>query len=92
MFKRVIWFGIGSAAGAAGTIWAEQKIRSQIERAKPAQLAGTARRAVRAAIDEGRTVASTREGELRALLPSGRPPSGVTVLRPREDRVSHVRR
>ena len=47
MFKRVIWFGIGSAAGAAGTIWAEQKIRSQIDRARPTQLAGTARRAVR---------------------------------------------
>ena len=92
MFKRVVWFGIGSAVGAAGTVWAEQKVRSQLDRARPAQLAETARRAVRAAIDEGRTVASEREGELRSRLGSGHPSTGVTVLRPKDDRVPHVRR
>lgn len=65
MFKRVIWFGIGTATGAAGTVWAERRLRAQLERARPAHLADSARRAIRAALEEGRAAARERETELR---------------------------
>ncbi|MBX7070772.1 MAG: hypothetical protein K1X38_15420 [Microthrixaceae bacterium] len=32
MFKRVIWMGVGAAAGSVGTIWAERKVKAQIDR------------------------------------------------------------
>jgi hypothetical protein len=65
MFKRVVWFGVGAAAGTVGTVWAEHKVRSQIDRARPVNVVDSARRAVRIALDEGRTAAREREIELR---------------------------
>jgi hypothetical protein len=65
MFKRVVWFGVGAAAGTVGTVWAERKVRSQIDRARPINVADSARRAVRVALQEGRTAAREREIELR---------------------------
>ena len=65
MIKRVIWFGVGAAAGSVGTVWAERKVRSQLDRARPVNVAESARRAVRAALDEGRSAAREREIELR---------------------------
>jgi hypothetical protein len=65
MFKRVVWFGVGAAAGTVGTVWAEHKVRSQIDRARPINVAESARRAVRVALQEGRTAAREREIELR---------------------------
>ena len=65
MFKRVIWFSVGAAAGAAGTVWTERTVKRQLERAKPSHVVHTARRAVRAAVDEGKVAAREREIELR---------------------------
>lgn len=65
MFKRVVWFGVGAAAGTVGTVWAERKVRSQIDRARAVNVADSARRAVRVALQEGRTAAREREIELR---------------------------
>ncbi len=65
MFKRVIWFGVGAAAGTVGTVWAERKVRSQLDRARPQQLAESARVAVQNALAEGRAAARDREIELR---------------------------
>lgn len=66
MFKRVIWFGIGAAAGTVGTVWSERKVRAQLDRARPAAVRQSVQRAVRAAVEEGRAAASAREDELRA--------------------------
>lgn len=76
MFKRVIWMGIGAAAGSAGTIWAERKVKTQIDRvaqkATVQHVAGTARDrivdvrdTVVAAVTEGRVTKQTVETELR---------------------------
>jgi len=76
MFKRVIWMGIGAAAGSAGTIWAERKVKSQLDRvsqkATVQHVAGTARDrivdvrdTVVAAISEGRSTKQEAESELR---------------------------
>lgn len=76
MFKRVIWMGIGAAAGSAGTLWAERKVRTQIDRvadkATVQHVAATARDrivdvrdTVVAAVGEGRTTKRATESELR---------------------------
>ena len=73
MFKRVVWFGAGVATGAAGSVWATRKVRAQLDRARPSQIAAGAADAagrmgevVRAAVAEGRRVAADREVELRS--------------------------
>jgi hypothetical protein len=71
MFKRAIWFSVGAAAGAAGTIWTERTVRRQLDRARPANIAESARRAVRAAVEDGRAAAREREVELRERYRSG---------------------
>ena len=75
MFKRVVWFGVGAAAGSAGTIWTQRKVREQMEKATPAHIAtvaGDATRrvgaAVRDAVVEGRQAANEREAELRGRV------------------------
>ncbi len=83
MFKRVRWMGVGAAAGAAATVWAERRLRRQVERFLPAQVrAGLSARVraagsdVREAIEEGREAMAQREAELRAQLgPSPLAPS-----------------
>ncbi len=84
MFKRVVWFGMGAAAGASGVVWAEQKVRRRLEELGPdhlAVLAGNSAlrvgRSVLDAVADGRLTMREREDELRALrdrrLREGRP-------------------
>ena len=75
MFKRVRWMGVGAAAGAAATVWAERRLRRQVERFLPARVrAGLSARVraagsdLREAIEEGRQAMADREAELRAQL------------------------
>jgi hypothetical protein len=88
VFKRVVWFGLGAAAGASGVVWAEQQVRRRIEELGPdhvVTLAGrSARRVGRSLLDavaEGREVAADTEDELRARrdqrLRDGRRPGEV---------------
>ena len=80
MFKRVIWMGIGAAAGSASTIWAERKVRTQIDRvsrtvadkATVQHVTGVAldrivdvRDTVVAAVVEGRNAKQSAETEMR---------------------------
>jgi hypothetical protein len=90
--KRLVWFGMGAAAGSVGTVWTQRKVREQMEKATPSHLATVAtdatRRvgaAVRDAVTEGRQAANERENELRGRLEDGRiekgtPPSGSANL------------
>jgi hypothetical protein len=77
VFKRVVWFGIGAATGAAaaaaGTVWAEQQVRRRLDALGPDHLVvtagNTARKVGRTVVDavsEGRTTMRDREDELRA--------------------------
>ena len=85
MFKRVFYFGAGIAAGATGTVYAQRKVRAQLERAKPSHLVVVATDAtkrvgttVRDAVVEGRAAARAREDELRGRFdpsPQSPPPS-----------------
>lgn len=70
--KRLFWLGLGAAAGAGGTIWAERKVRSRMQAMAPDQLvaragrrAGAAGRSVVDAFTEGREAMRNREDELR---------------------------
>jgi hypothetical protein len=72
MMKRPFWFGTGLAAGVAGTLWAEQRIRRQVARLSPNHVANEAVRQiggrVRSAVDAGRQERDRREAELWAEL------------------------
>ncbi|HEX4082906.1 MAG TPA: hypothetical protein VHX40_08070 [Acidimicrobiales bacterium] len=72
MMKRPFWFGTGLAAGVAGTLWAEQRIRRQMARLTPNYVANQAVRQigdrVRSAVDAGRQERDRREAELWAEL------------------------
>lgn len=72
MFKRVIWLGLGAAAGSAGTVWTQRKVKEQIDRTRPSAIldkarsgVGELRATVTAAIDEGRSVMRESEREMR---------------------------
>ncbi|MFN8053274.1 MAG: hypothetical protein U0Q22_17665 [Acidimicrobiales bacterium] len=76
MFKRVVWMGMGAAAGSAATVWGQRKVKTQIdrvaERATPKYVVDTARaRAVDvrdtvvAAVTEGRAAKQDAEAEMR---------------------------
>ena len=69
--KRLFWLGVGAVAGASGTVWAERKVRTQIEALQPEHLVVTAgHRAVAAgrhlvdAVLDGRDAMRSREFEL----------------------------
>jgi len=77
MFKRVIWVGIGAAAGSVSTVWAQKKVRAQVDKvaamATPAHLADTARSrvvdvrdTVVAAVAEGRSTKRVSEAQMKA--------------------------
>ena len=73
MFKRVIWMGLGAAAGSVGTVWTQRKVRSQLERARPRAVVdraidgiGGMRETVVAAIDEGRATMRASESQMRS--------------------------
>lgn len=79
MMRRVVWFGGGMAAGAGGVVWAQRKVRAQIERARPSHLAVAASDAARAAggvvrdaVLEGRSAAREREAQLRTRFEPSR--------------------
>jgi hypothetical protein len=72
MFKRVVWLGIGTGIGAAGSLWAERKVRRRMERYTPTGVAKqvtVASRRIRddlaLAAEEGRRGMREREAELR---------------------------
>jgi len=77
VFKRLTWFGIGAAAGASGIVWAQQKVRRQIDALGPDHIvvaAGTQARKVSRqvgrtvadAVVDGRSAMREREDELIA--------------------------
>jgi hypothetical protein len=79
VFKRLVWMGIGAAAGATGTVWAQQQVKRRIDSLGPDHLVvsagNTARkvgRSVADAVSEGRSTMRVREDELRAER-DGRP-------------------
>ncbi|MFZ4517724.1 MAG: hypothetical protein ACOYOP_05025 [Microthrixaceae bacterium] len=91
MFKRLVWFGIGAAAGASGAVWAEQQVRRRLDALGPDHVVSAAGRSAKRvgrtvadAVAEGRAAMREREDELtlrrdvRAGLrevPQGRPGS-----------------
>jgi len=75
VFKRLTWFGIGAAAGASGYVWAQQRVRKELDALGPNHLvvvaAGQAGRitksaakTVAGAVVEGRSAMREREDEL----------------------------
>lgn len=79
MFKRVIWVGVGAVAGSASTVWAQRKVKTQIDRvaqaATPAHVADVARskivdvrETVTAAVTEGRTARTEAERSMRGTV------------------------
>ncbi|MEZ5238062.1 MAG: hypothetical protein R2716_03615 [Microthrixaceae bacterium] len=73
--RRIFWMGVGAAAGASGTVWAQRRVRGAIEDLGAEQVvsmaargARTAARVVVAAVGEGREGMAERESELRARL------------------------
>ena len=75
VFKRLTWFGIGAAAGATGYVWAQQRVRRELDALGPdhivvvaANQAGRvskqAARTVAGAVVEGRSAMREREDEL----------------------------
>lgn len=70
--KRLFWLGVGAVAGASSTVWAERKVRAQIDALQPDHLAVTAGnraisvgRGVVDAVLDGRDAMRDREFELR---------------------------
>ena len=79
MFKQAIWTGVGAAAGAAGTLWTQKKVKAQVAKvsamATPAHLAETAKSRVTgardnisAAVVEGRHTKRAAESQMRDQL------------------------
>ncbi len=73
MFKRLFWLTVGTLLGLGGSLWAQRRLRQQIERYKPEQVTqraiATARgllEDVRAAARQGREAQREREESLRA--------------------------
>ena len=99
MMKRPFWFGTGLAAGVAGTLWAEQRIRRQMAKLTPNHVANEAVRQiggrVRSAVDAGRQERDRREAELwadlegRTALPTPPPEPPASRGRHAARRVRH---
>lgn len=81
MFKRVIWMGVGAAAGAAGTVWSQRKVKQQVEQiqqmATPAHVMDVAKTKatsikdrVVGAVNEGIAEGREAEAAMRANLPT----------------------
>jgi len=91
MIRRPLWFGAGLAAGVAGTVWAERRVRRQFRRAvdviSPSKAGQEAMRTAReasarlqTALDAGRNERRRREAELwRKLDETSRGPSARPV-------------
>ena len=81
--RRLFWLGIGTVAGAAGTVWTERKVKERLDALAPdhavrvaAEKAKGAGRTVVDAVTEGRSAMVEREQELRARRDAARPPAG----------------
>lgn len=73
--RRLFWMGVGAAAGASGTVWAQRRVRVAIEDLGAEQVVAVAGRGARAvartvvsAVAEGREGMSERENQLRTRL------------------------
>ncbi len=81
--RRLFWLGIGTVAGAAGTVWTERKVKERLDALAPehavkvaAEKAKDAGRTVVEAVTEGRAAMAEREQELRARRDDRRPGAG----------------
>lgn len=94
--RRLFWLGIGAITGATGTVWAERKVKAQLDKLGPDHLVVTAGnkakdvgRNVVDAVAEGRSAMREREVELRdsydrpgRTVTPHRPPASPAPLRP----------
>jgi hypothetical protein len=86
MFKRVTWWIVGATMGAAGSKWAERKVKRKVSqtvaRYTPPAVADRVKTntkhrtltvvdGVKNAVDTGRRAADEREEELRARYATG---------------------
>lgn len=78
MFKRIRWVVVGVGLGAGGQLWVKRKVARLVERYSPPQVASraatTARKELRAAVEEGRLAMRRRESELRSAGDGGSVP------------------
>ena len=103
--KRLFWMGVGAAAGASGTVWAQQKVKRQLEALGPdsvvagrrcvASAAGSRTKAVGRpsvvdAASEGRSTMREREDELKDR-PRQPPTAGPDAARARDRRPTDSR-
>ena len=72
MFKRLFWLTVGTLVGFGGSVWAQRRIRRQLERYYPDKVAQqvqagarTFAQDVRAATKAGVTAMREREATLR---------------------------
>ncbi len=77
--RRLFWLGVGVVAGASGTVWAERKVRTQLDALAPDHLvisagnkAKSVGRSVADAVVEGRGAMRAREDELRSTYDTPR--------------------
>ena len=70
--RRLFWMGVGAVAGVTGTVWAERKVKAQLDALQPDALVVTAGHKAKAvgrsvvdAVVDGRGAMREREAELR---------------------------
>ncbi len=70
--RRLFWMGVGAVAGVTGTVWAERKVKAQLDALQPDALVVTAGNKAKAvgrsvvdAVVDGRGAMREREAELR---------------------------
>jgi len=73
--RRLFWMGVGAAAGATGTLWAQRRVRAGLDELDAGQVVAVAGRGARslgrtlaAAVAEGRSGMAEREMELRRQM------------------------
>lgn len=71
--RRLFWMGVGAVAGVSGTVWAERKVKAQLDALQPDALVVTAGHKAKAvgrsvvdAVVDGRGAMREREAELKA--------------------------
>ena len=75
MIKRLTWWAAGAAMGAAGSVYAQRKVKKKVAQLSPPLIAGTAVGVakevvgdVKSALRDGRAAMRDRETELRDHL------------------------
>ncbi len=85
--RRVFWMGVGAGAGVSGTVWAERKVRGQLD-ALAARRTGRRPRAIKAkavgrsvvdAVADGRGAMREREPSCATTTAAATPPTGDTA-------------